>query len=89
MNSEQQARLQADVDLGQRAQHVYDLYLDDFIKRLEQELYQRFLSCPPDQVALLSLKQLTMALGTLKERVLSDIDGGKVALKQLSEATKH
>ena len=89
MNPEQQARLQAEIDLGQRAQHVFDVYLDDFIKRLEQELYQRFLSCPPDQADLLSLKQLSMALGALKERVLSDIDGGKVALKQLSEATRH
>lgn len=89
MNNEQQARLQGDVDLGQRAQQVFDLYLDDFIKRLESELYQRFLTCPPDQADLLGLKQLAMALGALKERVLSDIDGGKVALKQLSEATKH
>lgn len=89
MNNDQQTRLQSDVDLGQRAQHVFDLYLDDFIKRLESELYQRFLTCPPDQADLLSLKQLAMALGALKERVLSDIDGGKVALKQLSEATKH
>lgn len=89
MNSEQQYRLQQEADLGQRAQHVYDLYLEDFIKRLEGELYQKFLACPPDQEDLLTLKQLTMALSALKERVLSDIDGGKVALKQLSEATKH
>lgn len=88
MNAEQQARLQNEVDLGQRAQHVFDLYLDDFIRRLEAELYQRFLVCPPDQAELLMLKQLTMALAVLKEKVLSDIDGGKVALKQLSEATK-
>ena len=89
MNPENQARLQHDVELGQRAQHVYDLYLDDFIKRLEQELYHSFLSSAPNPDDLLALKQLSMALGALKERVLSDIDGGKVALKQLSEATRH
>lgn len=89
MSPEQQVSLQSDVDLGQRAQHVYDLYLEDFIKRLEQELYQSFLSSAPNPDDLLALKQLSMALGALKERVLSDIDGGKVALQQLSEATKN
>ena len=89
MNSEQQARLQNEVDLGQRAQHAFDLYLDDFIRCLEAELYQRFLACPPDQADLLSLKQLSMVIEDMKKRVLSDIDGGKVALKQLSEAIKH
>lgn len=89
MNPEQQVSLQADVDRGQRAQHVYDIYLEDFIRRLELELYNSFLSIPPNPDELLGLKQLSMALNALKERVLSDIDGGKVALKQLSEATKH
>ena len=89
MNSEQQLRLQKDVDLGQRAQHVLDLYLDDFIKRIEQDLYNHFLGCQPDSERLMELKRLSMALSALKERVLSDIDSGKVALQQLSEATKH
>ena len=89
MSPEQQARLQSEVDLGHRAQHAFDLYLEDFIKRLEQELYDSFLTSSLDVEQLVHVKQLSMVLEALKKRVLSDIDGGKVALQQLSEATKH
>lgn len=89
MNAEQQARLQSDVDLGRRAQHAYDSYIEDFIKRLERELYESYISCALDLDQLIHIKQLSMVIEDMKKRVLSDIDGGKVALKQLSEATKH
>ena len=88
MNIEQEARLQSEVELGRRAQQASDLYIEDFIKRLERELYESFISCTLDVDQLVRIKQLSMVIEDMKKRVLSDIDGGKVALKQLSEATK-
>lgn len=88
MNSDQQARLERDIELGKRAQQAYDSYLENFIKRLEQELYDSFISCGLDIDQLVHIKQLNMVIEDMKKRVLSDIDGGKVALKQISEAIK-
>lgn len=89
MNVEQEARLRSEVELGRRAQQASDLYIEDFIKRLERELYESFISCTLDVAQLVHIKQLSMVIEDVKKRVLSDIDGGKVALKQLSEAIKH
>lgn len=88
MNSDQQARLERDIELGRRAQQAYDSYLEDLIKRLEQELYDSFVSCRLDVGQLAHIKQLSMVIEDIKKRVLSDIDGGKIALKQISEAIK-
>jgi hypothetical protein len=89
MNSEQEARLQTDVDRGQRAQHVYDTYFEDFIKRINEELFNSFLIVDPDPDYIMKLKYLQMAVSSLEGRIKSDIDGGKVALRQLSDAIKH
>lgn len=89
MNTEQEANLRRDIDKGQKAEHVLEMYLDGFLTQLEQELYQGFCQSQPDPDQLMDIKRLSMAVAALRNRVLADIDSGKAALKQLSDQQKH
>lgn len=89
MDEMQKARLISESDKGQRASYVLEMYLGDFIKKVESELTEAFFNSVPDPDQLMEVKRLSMALGAIKARVQKDIDDGKMADKLLAESKPH
>lgn len=89
MDDMQKARLISESDKGQRASYVLEMYLGDFIKKVEFELTEAFFNSSPDPDQLMEVKRLSMALGAIKSKVQKDIDDGKMADKLLAESKPH
>lgn len=80
----------AEIALGTKAKHAYELYVRDFIERVEKQLYDNFQACPVGQdETVLEIKRLSAALAALKQAILSDIETGRMAELQLAKTEKH
>ena len=77
--------LHEEVNIGNRAQQAYDIYLknyfDIFQSNVGKQLYAN------DLIAndILAIRHQITAIKVLEEIVLRDIETGKLAFKQLSE----
>lgn len=77
--------LQEEVNIGNRAQQTYDIYLKDYFDKFQNnvvhQLYANDLTCDD----ILVIKYQITAIKALEEIILKDIETGKLAFKQLSE----
>jgi hypothetical protein len=77
--------LQEEVNIGNRAQQAYDIYLKDYFDKFQsnvaKQLYVSDLACDD----ILVIKYQITAIKALEEIILSDIETGQLAFKQLSE----
>jgi hypothetical protein len=71
-----------EVHLGETAGRAYTTYIKAFIERLNEELYANFLNTSDIDEAM-EIKRVQIALNTLENTVLRDIDSGKLARQQL------
>jgi len=76
------ARLQDEVNLGNKARGAYIGYVKDFIEKVSMELYQEFVIASDDGQSLL-VKRKHTALMDLETSILRDIETGSLATKQL------
>jgi hypothetical protein len=77
--------LHEEVNIGNRAQQAYDIYLkgyfDKFQSNVGKQLYANDLACDD----ILIIKYQITAIKVLEEIILRDIETGQLAFKQLSE----
>ena len=77
--------LHEEVNIGNRAQQAYDIYLKDYFDKFQssvaKQLYVNDLACDD----ILIMKYQITAIKTLEEIILRDIETGQLAFKQLSE----
>lgn len=77
--------LHEEVNIGNRAQQAYDIYLknyfDIFQSNVGKQLYANDLTAND----ILAIRHQITAIKALEEIVLRDIETGKLAFKQLSE----
>ena len=77
--------LHEEVNIGNRAQQAYDIYLKDYFDKFQgsvaKQLYANDLACDD----ILIIKYQITAIKALEEIILRDIETGQLAFKQLSE----
>ena len=77
--------LHEEVNIGNRAQQAYDIYLkdyfDNFQSSIAKQLYVNDLACDD----ILIIKYQITAIKALEEIILRDIETGQLAFKQLSK----
>lgn len=77
--------LHEEVNIGNRAQQAYDIYLKDYFDKFQssvaKQLYVNDLACDD----ILIMKYQITAIKALEEIILRDIETGQLAFKQLSE----
>lgn len=77
--------LHEEVNIGNRAQQAYDIYIkdyfDSFQSNVSKQLYANYLTADD----ILDIKYQITAIKALEEIILRDIETGKLAFKQLSE----
>ena len=77
--------LHEEVNIGNRAQQAYDIYLkdyfDNFQSSIAKQLYVNDLACDD----ILIIKYQITAIKAMEEIILRDIETGQLAFKQLSE----
>ena len=77
--------LHEEVNIGNRAQQAYDIYLKDYFNKFQssvaKQLYVNDLACDD----ILIIKYQITAIKALEEIILRDIETGQLAFKQLSE----
>jgi hypothetical protein len=77
--------LHEEVNIGNRAQQAYDIYLKDYFDKFQssvaKQLYVNDLACDD----ILIIKYQITAIKALEEIILRDIETGQLAFKQLSE----
>ena len=77
--------LHEEVNIGNRAQQAYDIYLKDYFDKFQssvaKQLYVNDLVCDD----ILIIKYQIIAIKALEEIILRDIETGQLAFKQLSE----
>ena len=77
--------LHEEVNIGNRAQQAYDIYLKDYFDKFQssvaKQLYVNDLACDD----ILVIKYQITAIKALEEIILRDIETGQLAFKQLSE----
>ena len=77
--------LREEVNIGNRAQQAYDVYLKDYFDKFQssvaKQLYVNDLACDD----ILIIKYQITAIKALEEIILRDIETGQLAFKQLSE----
>jgi len=80
----------AEIAKGTKAKHAYELYVREFIERVNSQIYENFTHCPlGDDTTILEIKRLHAALAALEQAVLSDIETGRMAELQLAKTEKH
>ena len=77
--------LHEEVNIGNRAQQAYDIYLKDYFDKFQssvaKQLYVNDLACDD----ILIMKYQITAIKALEEIILRDIETGQLAFKQLSK----
>ena len=77
--------LHEEVNIGNRAQQAYDIYLKDYFNKFQssvaKQLYVNDLACDD----ILIIKYQITAIKALEEIILRDIETGQLAFKQLSK----
>jgi hypothetical protein len=77
--------LHEEVNIGNRAQQAYDIYLKDYFDKFQssvaKQLYVNDLACDD----ILIIKYQITAIKALEEIILRDIETGQLAFKQLSK----
>lgn len=86
MNKALIEKLNEEVDLANRAEHAYTLFIKPFIQRKKDQLFEAFeATAISDTESLKEIKLMSVALSALDSEILSVIDTGKMASLSLNE----
>ena len=77
--------LHAEVRKGEKAWTAYDSYVRAHIEAVRQQISKAFFDCQGDLATLGELKSLADAIQGLETSILSDIETGTMARKQLEK----
>ena len=77
--------LHEEVNIGNRAQQAYDIYLKDYFDIFQSNVSKQLYANDITANDILDIRHQITAIKALEEIVLRDIETGKLAFKQLSE----
>ena len=77
--------LHEEVNIGNRAQQAYDIYLKDYFDKFQSSVAKQLYVNDLTTDNILTIKYQITAIKALEEIILRDIETGKLAFKQLSE----
>ena len=77
--------LHEEVNIGNRAQQAYDLYMKDYFDKFQNSVAKQLYANDLTTDNILVIKYQITAIKALEEIILRDIETGKLAFKQLSE----
>ena len=77
--------LHEEVNIGNRAQQAYDIYLKDYFDIFQSNVGKQLYVNDLTANDILAIRHQITAIKALEEIVLRDIETGKLAFKQLSE----
>ena len=77
--------LHEEVNIGNRAQQAYDIYLKDYFDKFQSSVAKQLYINDLTTDNILTIKYQIIAIKALEEIVLRDIETGQLAFKQLSE----
>ena len=77
-------RLKEELHNADRAERAWSLYLKDYVERKNAEYYNEFINTN-DMTKAMEIKRLQMALKEFTQDILSTMDTGKLARKQLEQ----
>lgn len=78
-------KLRKAIDRGNRAERAYDLYIKEHIEETRKRLFNTFCSGQLSDSELMVLRDFATCITGLEAAVMADIDGAKIASKQLSD----
>ena len=77
--------LHEEVNIGNRAQQAYDIYLKDYFDKFQSSVAKQLYANDIAASDILDIRHQITAIKVLEEIILRDIETGKLAFKQLSE----
>ena len=77
--------LHEEVNIGNRAQQAYDIYLKDYFDKFQSSVAKQLYINDLTTDNILIIKYQITAIKALEEIILRDIETGQLAFKQLSE----
>ena len=77
--------LHEEVNIGNRAQQAYDIYLKDYFDKFQSSVAKQLYINDLTTDNILTIKYQITAIKALEEIILRDIETGQLAFKQLSE----
>ena len=78
--------LESNVDLGDKAEKAYNLYVKDFIEDSRESISLAFEELSISDIeGLQTLKLMQHSIGSLEKRIFKDMDSRKLAQMQLNE----
>ena len=77
--------LHEEVNIGNRAQQAYDIYLKDYFDIFQSNVGKQLYVNDLTANDILAIRHQITAIKALEEIVLRDIETGQLAFKQLSE----
>jgi hypothetical protein len=85
MNKDIDHILHEEVNIGNRAQQAYDIYLKDYFDKFQSSVAKQLYINDLTTDNILIIKYQITAIKALEEIILRDIETGQLAFKQLSE----
>ena len=77
--------LHEEVNIGNRAQQAYDIYLKDYFDSFQSNVGKQLYANDLTANDILAIRHQITAIKALEEIILRDIETGQLAFKQLSE----
>ena len=77
--------LHEEVNIGNRAQQAYDIYLKDYFDSFQSNVSKQLYANDITANDILAIRHQITAIKALEEIILRDIETGQLAFKQLSE----
>tara|TARA_B110000503_G_scaffold53746_1_gene86257 strand:+ start:2039 stop:2302 length:264 start_codon:yes stop_codon:yes gene_type:complete len=77
--------LHEEVNIGNRAQQAYDVYIKDYFDNFQSSIAKQLYANDLTADDILAIRHQITAIKALEEIILRDIETGQLAFKQLSE----
>lgn len=77
--------LHEEVNIGNRAQQAYDIYMKEYFDKFQSSVAKRLYMADLTTDDILTIKYEINAIKNIEEVILRDIETGQLAFKQLSE----
>jgi len=85
MSNEARKRYDTEVALGKKAENAYSIFIEGFLKKKREELYDSFCNASMEKPeVILEAKRLALALNIIEEEIKTLINTGNLAAKSLA-----
>ena len=86
----EEEKLQNEQLIGSKAKHAYEEFIYNFCKEKRDLLFQNFQALPlTAEREMMEVKRMLAAVDTLEDEIITIINTGKLATKQLEKEVKH